>query len=328
MEKVIKNDNKIAYVVSSGNYHRKVYQNGSSYVLKSYSETKVDYTVSAFRTYNASTSRPASVYVVDTMIRSCTYSTYTRPNYSSSTSGAAGLLSTARYTRTLYTSQQLNVYRQSNAPTSVSHTSAKNGIISYHYQTSVYPASYVRSQITAFTQVSGWKKVIEVIAPITPNISSISATFTSSANDRTYYTTDNYVYTFDAEFYGNAYTDVAAAYSSKTSAYSSHWTRFGYSEYRIPNSKGFFVLSTSFGGFTTTTSGSPKRIVVFTNPGAYTYFTRITSGTRLSRVTVTSSTVVLSLGKRITTVWNASESIISQFTYNTTSTIDNISRTY
>lgn len=328
MEKVIKNSNKIAYVVSSGNYHRKVYQNGSSYVLKSYSETKVDYTVSAFRTYNATTRRAASVYTISTCIRSCTYSTKTYPGYSSSTSGATNTSASAAYARTLYTSQELHVYRQSNAPISVSYTTARNGITSYHYQTSVYPASFVITQITAFTQVSGWKNVVEVIAPITPNISSESATFTSSVNDRTYYTTSNYVSTFDAEFYGNAYPDVAAAYSSKTSAYSSHWTRFGYSEYRIPNSKGFFVLSTSFGGFTTTTSGLPKRISILIPYQGNSFYTRITSGTRLSRGLMTITQSVLDLKITRTVVWNASESIISQYTDNTTSTIDILSRTY
>jgi hypothetical protein len=261
------------------------------------------------------------------MICSCTYSTKIYPGGSSSSSRATNI-NPAGYVRTLFTSQPLHLYGQTGAPTSVSYITTEGGVTSFHYQTSVYPASYVERQITSLTQTQTWQNVVEVIAPITPDISSISATFTSSANDRTYYTTDNYVSTFDAEFYGNAYTDVAYAYSSQTSAYYGHWTRNGYSEHRIPNSKGFFVLSTSFGGFTTTTSGSPKRIVVVTNPGAYTYFTRITSETRLSRATVTSSTVVLSLDKRITTVWNASESIISQFTYNTTSTIDNISRTY
>lgn len=57
MEKVIKNNNKIAYIVSSGNYHRKVYQNGSSYVLKSYSKTgiKVDITALTTNTSGKST---------------------------------------------------------------------------------------------------------------------------------------------------------------------------------------------------------------------------------------------------------------------------------
>lgn len=327
-EQLKQNNNKIAYIVSSGNYHRKVYQNGSSYVLKSYTETKVDYTVSAFRTYRASTNRAASVYTISTCIRSCTYSTSTYPGYSSSESGATNTSASAAYARTLFTSQEIQVWRQSGPPTSVSYTTWKNGVTSYHYQTSVYPASFVVTQITTLTSSATWENKVEVIAPITPDISSGSATFTSSANDRTYYTTSNYISTFDAEFYGRAYPDVARAYSSKTSAYSSHWTRFGYSEYRIPNSKGFFVLSTSFGGFTTTTSGLPKRISVLIPSQGNSYYTRITSGTRLSRSLMTITQSVLSLNITRTVVWNASESIVSQYTYNTTSTIDILSRTY
>lgn len=50
MEKIVKNGNKIAYIVSSGNYHRKVYQNGSSYVLKSYTKTGIKVNITAFTT--------------------------------------------------------------------------------------------------------------------------------------------------------------------------------------------------------------------------------------------------------------------------------------
>lgn len=53
MEKLVKNNSKIAYIVSSGSYHRKVYQNGSSYVLKSYTKTGIKVNITALTT-NAS----------------------------------------------------------------------------------------------------------------------------------------------------------------------------------------------------------------------------------------------------------------------------------
>lgn len=52
-EQLKQNDSKIAYIVSSGNYHRKVYQNGSSYVLKSYTKTGIKVDITALTT-NAS----------------------------------------------------------------------------------------------------------------------------------------------------------------------------------------------------------------------------------------------------------------------------------
>lgn len=52
-EQLKQNNTRIAYVVSSGQSHRKVYQNGSSYVLKSYSKTGIEVNITALTT-NAS----------------------------------------------------------------------------------------------------------------------------------------------------------------------------------------------------------------------------------------------------------------------------------
>lgn len=55
-EQLKQNDSKIAYIVSSGNYHRKVYQNGSSYVLKSLSKTGIKVNITALTTTTSSKS--------------------------------------------------------------------------------------------------------------------------------------------------------------------------------------------------------------------------------------------------------------------------------
>lgn len=296
------------------------------YVLKSYSESKVNYSISAFKTYNATKSLPATVYIKSTASLIYTYSTKSTPGsgYGSTRSGLAVITNTFSGSLTRTYSIVLGSWRQSNSPF-YSSSSRSTGYTTYSYSTFTMPASMAATSLRTTSDISKWKNIIEVKAPITPDISSESATFTSLANGRTYYTTDNYISTFDAEFYGSANPDVAELFFSRTSAYSLHWTRHGYSEKRIANSKGFFVLSTSFGGFATTTSGFPKRIAIQYNSDLpVIYYSKITSETQLRRVTGTTNYNM----NTITTVWEASESIVSQYTDSMTSTMDISSRTY
>jgi hypothetical protein len=118
-EQLKQNDTRIAYVVSSGNYHRKVYQNGSSYVLKSYSKTgiKVDITALTTNTSNKSTySGTIFIYKI----------TSSQNRY---TAGSSGRTLNNGYTTT--SSNSIDIYASSTISESVS--SDRNTYITLSY---------------------------------------------------------------------------------------------------------------------------------------------------------------------------------------------------
>lgn len=121
-EQLKQNDNKIAYIVSSGNYHRKVYQNGSSYVLKSLSKTGIKVDITALTT-NASSkstySGTVGIYsVTSSSNRSYSYSnktlieSYTTISSNSNDLFYDSLISSSSRT-TMYTSSSRSYYTYS-----------------------------------------------------------------------------------------------------------------------------------------------------------------------------------------------------------------------
>lgn len=122
MEKLVKNGNKIAYIVSSGNYHRKVYQNGSSYVLKSYTKTGIEVNITALTTTASSKSTysgTVGIYrVTSSSSRDHSYSNKTLLNSYTITSSSSNdfihdslISSSSRTTR--YTSSSRSYYTYS-----------------------------------------------------------------------------------------------------------------------------------------------------------------------------------------------------------------------
>lgn len=79
MEQLKQNNTRIAYVVSSGQSHRKVYQNGSSYVLKSYSKTGIEVNITALTT-NASSKSTYSGTVGQYRVTSSSSNNYSNSN--------------------------------------------------------------------------------------------------------------------------------------------------------------------------------------------------------------------------------------------------------